>query len=120
LITKKITCICCPLGCSINVIFDGDDYQVIGEQCKRGKDYAIQEVKDPRRVLTTTVKINFGTQKMLPVKSKNEVPKNLLYRCMKILSKVVVEAPIRRGDVIYKNIHDTGIDIISTRDMERM
>ena len=120
MITKKITCICCPLGCSINVIINGDDYQVIGEQCKRGKDYAIQEVKDPRRLLTTTVKINFGTQKMLPVKSQNEVPKNLLNECVKILSKVVVEAPIRCGDVVYKNIHDTGIDIIATRDMERM
>ena len=118
--TKKITCICCPLGCNINVIINGDDYQVVGEQCKRGKEYALQEVKDPRRVLTTTVKINFGTQKMLPVKSQIEIPKNLLYECVKILSKIVVEAPIKCGDVILKNIHNTGIDIIATRSMERV
>ena len=38
---------------------------------------------------------------------------------MKILAGVKVKAPVKKGDVIYKNILNTGIDIIASRSMER-
>ena len=54
-----ITCISCPLGCTIEVKRVGDDYEVSGNGCDKGKKYAIQE-------MTNT---NNGTLSAIPPKS---------------------------------------------------
>lgn len=40
------TCICCPLGCRVEVALDenGQVSEVSGYTCKRGADYAAQEL----------------------------------------------------------------------------
>jgi CxxC motif-containing protein len=115
---KTVTCICCPLGCRITVDFKGNKIKTVGQQCKQGETYAIQEVKDPRRVLTTTIRINDGKRPMLPVRSEKEIQKKLIKKCVKKLSKMKVKAPVKCGEVICKNILDTGVNIIATRNME--
>lgn len=119
--TKKIvTCTLCPIGCKIEIEIEKDKIKVTGHTCKLGKEYATQEVKDPRRMLTTTIKIKDSTQKMLPVRSQKEIPKNLLRECVKKVSELKIKAPVKRGQIIYKNILNTGVDIISTRDMDKV
>ena len=41
------TCICCPVGCRVEVSFDenGQVAEVSGHTCKRGADYAAQEAQ---------------------------------------------------------------------------
>lgn len=115
-----ITCICCPIGCKIKIKKKDKKIQIDGAQCKRGKEYAIQEVTDPRRILTTTVHIVDGTQKMLPVRSEREIPKDLVKKSVKKLSEIKVKAPVKCGDIVYKNILNSGVNIIATRDIERV
>ena len=115
---KAITCICCHLGCRIEAEKHGNKIKTVGQQCKQGETYAIQEIKDPRRVLTTTIRIEYGQQPMLPVRSEKEIQKKLIKKCVKKLSKMKVKAPVKCGAVICRNILDTGIDIIASRDME--
>ena len=110
----------CPLGCKIHVEIEKDEINVIGQNCKLGKEYAIQEVKDPRRILTTTIKIQDSTKKMMPVRSQKEIPKNLLKECVKKVSELRIKAPVKCGQIICKNILETGVDIIATRDMEKV
>ena len=58
---KKMTCILCPVGCEINVqTQDGKIENISGNACKRGEKYATTEVIDPRRTLTTTVRVSGG------------------------------------------------------------
>jgi CxxC motif-containing protein len=116
---QRITCIGCPLGCEIVVKKEKNSFLIKGEQCKRGKEYAIQEVTDPRRMLTSTVRIKEGTQKMLPVRSDKQMPKHLIKKAVKQLAAHTVDAPVRCGDVIIHNILDTNINIIATRDMQK-
>ena len=35
-------------------------YSIIGEKCKRGKEYIHQEITDPHRTLQTSIKVNGG------------------------------------------------------------
>lgn len=112
---QKITCIVCPVGCDITVRGSGDQIKSVeGCSCNRGIEYAKTEFTHPSRILTTTVKIDGGKEPLLPVRTKEPIPKELLLDCMDVIKKVRVQAPVNRYDVIIKNILNTGIDIVAT------
>lgn len=119
---KKIVCTTCPLGCKINVIYvDADDIEIVetsGNRCKRGLEFVKQEISDPLRVVVTSVKVENGEIPMASVRSDKPVPLRLMSEIMDIIRKTEVEAPIKRGDIIIKNILNTGCDIIATRTVE--
>ena len=115
---KEMICIQCPVGCKLVVVEKGGEIHVEGNKCKRGKEYAINELRNPTRILTTTVFIEGGKHEMLPVKSDREIPKDLLHDAIKELAGVRVKAPVRCGDIVLKNIFNTGANIVATRDME--
>jgi CxxC motif-containing protein len=94
---KEFICIVCPRGCHISV----DDNNIItGNQCKRGETYVINEMTNPKRVLTTTVKTVF---------------KGLLYQAMEEINKIVIDKEMKIGEVVIKNILDTGVDVVLTK-----
>lgn len=117
---KEITCIVCPIGCKMTVERKGDKYIVSVNQCKRGEDYAIEELTHPTRMLTGTVGIVNALHQRLPVHSSAALPKELLFEAMKIIRTCKVEAPVRCGQLIIKNILETGIDICASREMEAL
>jgi CxxC motif-containing protein len=92
---------------------------VAGNECVRGERHGIHEYREPTRMLTTTVAIRGGTLPRLPVISREEVPKAALGRCLETLYRMELEAPLRCGDIIVKNICDTGVDLIASRSMNR-
>ena len=53
--------------------------------------------------------------KVVSVKSNRPVEKYLWREFSKVLSRIYVSTPINIGDIICKNIMNTGIDIICTR-----
>ena len=112
----ELVCIGCPKGCQLTVDVD-NDYQVSGNSCQVGADYGRNELKNPTRVLTTTVKIKGAIHSCLPVRSSGAMPKSLLVDAVKSLKDVEVVAPVKMGDIIVKNIMGSGVDIIASRDM---
>ena len=112
----KLICIACPKGCHLQVD-EANDYAVTGNSCEKGIAYGKQELLAPARVLTTTVQITNALHKRLPVHSKEEIPKELIEKCVRALDNVCVNAPVRCGQVILPNILDTGVDIVASRDM---
>ena len=117
--TEEITCILCPLSCNIKVKQENNKITITENACKKGELYAIQEIKNPIRILTTTVFVDDGEQILLPVRSERGVHKDLILNCIKILSKIRVKAPIKQKDIIYKNILETGVNIIASRDINK-
>jgi CxxC motif-containing protein len=114
------TCILCPLGCRVELVEDENKIlEIKGNECKKGKKYATSEFANPLRILTTTIKIQGGIIPKLPVRSTRPIPKKLIILCIKELVKVKVKAPIRYGDAILRNIFNLGVDIISSRDLEK-
>ncbi|MDK2800413.1 MAG: hypothetical protein PWP27_1675 [Clostridiales bacterium] len=115
MIEKKITCIVCPIGCEIFVKGKGEQIQEMdGYQCNRGMDYAKTEFIAPMRIFTSTVKIKYGCNPIIPVRSNQLIPKNKILECMKVIKSVEVKAPIQEGEIVVANILDTGANIITT------
>ncbi len=116
---SELTCIVCPIGCRIQIDETENGYIIEGYACPRGKKYALQELEDPRRMVTSTVRVENGFLALVPVKTAEPIPKNLIFDVMTQINSVVVEAPVFLGDVIVKDVAGTGIDIIATRDMPK-
>jgi CxxC motif-containing protein len=57
---------------------------------------------------------------MLPVRSIEPIPRPLLKDAVIMLARVVVEAPVAVGQVIYPDILGTGIDVIASRALEKL
>jgi len=113
------TCIACPLGCRVSVHKVDGKYEVSGYQCKRGEEYALKEHTHPERVLTATVRVEGAPIPLLPVRTNAPVPKAKLFECMRALAGVRAHAPIELGQLIVKDLCDTGADVIATRWLKR-
>lgn len=110
---KHITCIRCPIGCQLTVeVTDGKVTKVEGNLCKRGVEYAQSECVHPVRTLTTTVRVLNGDP--LPVRSREPLPKEMIFACMDVMRTVAVTAPVAAGTVIVADICGTGVDMIAT------
>ncbi|MFX1452720.1 MAG: DUF1667 domain-containing protein [Promethearchaeota archaeon] len=101
---KTLTCIVCPQGCPIEVWEDEGEIKVSGNTCKRGFEYALEEYKAPKRILTSTMRVKDGILPVIPVRSDIPIPKEKLFDLMKIINKIIIEAPIKMGDILIKNI----------------
>lgn len=118
---KNITCIVCPIGCKILVRIDGTRFKVLeGNKCKKGVEYARNEALDPRRMLTTSVLVENGEWPLVSVKSSQPVPKEKIFRVLKDIRRTFVNAPIKSGDNIIKNVAGTGINIVATKTVKKL
>ena len=115
---KNLTCIGCPMGCSLIVkIKDGEVQSVEGNTCKRGIVYGKKEVTNPTRIVTTTVRVLNGTEKVVSVKTKEDIPKEKIFDCIRELKNVIVTAPVQMGDIILHDVAGTGVDIVATKNI---
>lgn len=113
-------CIVCPIGCRLHIIKDDaspDGYVVKGNRCKRGEHHGILEMTNPTRVITSTIKINNAYLKRLPVKTNGAIPKDMNFKCMEFINSLEIDAPVKVGQVIVKDILGTGIDLVASRSM---
>lgn len=116
--TRKLTCIGCPMGCALTVELDGNEVvSVVGNTCKRGENYAKKEVTNPTRIVTSSVVVTGGTLATVSVKTKEDIPKEKIFECVKALKEVKVAAPVHIGDVILEDVARTGVDIIATKNV---
>ena len=114
---REVTCIVCPVGCRMTITEENGEYTFEGNACKRGEKYGMEEITNPKRVVTTTVKLEGSYLPLLPVKTQEPIPKGMIMDIMKELDQVTIKAPVSVGDIIVENILDTGVDIVSTKDM---
>lgn len=67
-------------------------------------------------IFTTVVRIKGSDRyKVVPVRSTGPIDKNLWLECSKCLGRIYMGGKISRGDIVCKNIMNTGVDIICTR-----
>lgn len=111
---KEFICIVCPRGCHLKV---DDNMNVSGNTCPRGKVYALNEITNPTRMITSTVAIESEELKRLPVMTSMPIPKGKIFEVMEEINKVRIKAPIKIGDVIIKNVLGLDSDIIATRNI---
>lgn len=107
----ELTCIKCPIGCRMTIKEKADGgYEVTGNLCPLGEQYAIEELTAPKRIVTTLVRVN---GKVYPCKTSTEVPKEMIFDVLNEISKIKISSA-KVGDIVIKNILNTGADIVIT------
>ena len=114
---QELICITCPKGCVTNVWKEDGNIKIEGRICKKGQDYIKQEYIQPRRILTSTVVVEKSPIKRLPVRTREAIPKDLLFRVMEALSTIRIKPPIKIGEVILANVAGTGVDVVATDEL---
>ena len=114
---EPLLCIICPKGCHITLESGGE---ITGYGCRRGYEFALQELKDPSAVLTGTAAIEGGTWPRLPCKTTKPIPRALLRAAAVSLSKISVSAPVALGEILVRDLGGLGVDVVATRSMKKM
>lgn len=118
---REMTCIRCPKGCRMKIEYEGTKVlKVSGNSCSKGKDYAIDEITKPVRIVTSTVKVRNGELPVIPVKTSKAVRRNLIFDVMKEIYKAEVKAPVKEGQVIIENPAKCGADVVATLDIKKV
>ncbi|MCR3758124.1 DUF1667 domain-containing protein [Clostridium felsineum] len=112
---RELICICCPKGCHLKV--DDKSLKVEGNSCPRGAEYGVNEITNPVRIITSTVKVEKGDAVVVTVKTKEPIPKKLTMKCMEEINKAVVTAPVKIGDIVIKDVLKTGVDVVATKNI---
>lgn len=117
---QQVICIVCPRGCHIDVKEEDGEMTFKNQGCKRGPEYVKKELSNPTRMLTTTVEIEGAIVNRMPVVTSSDIPKNMIFECIKELAKVKIKAPVKVGEIICKDILGLGVDILATRTLEKI
>ena len=110
----EFTCIVCPRSCKLQIEARDNTYSVSGNSCKRGYAFALQEMTNPMRIISSTVSTVFPDVPVLPVRVSAEIPKSAIFDVMREINKTVVKTRIGRGDAVIHNVLNLGADVIAT------
>ncbi len=113
---KKLICIVCPNGCELEI---GGEGTVSGNLCPQGKEFALQEMTDPRRSVSTTCRTVFPEHPLVPVRTRQEVPKNMMKDIVKAVNETVIDRRMGIGGTVIENVLNTGTDVILCTDCLR-
>lgn len=116
-----LTCLVCPLGCRMEaqkVSLPETEYFVTGYKCPKGEIYALHELTNPTRILTTTIKIKNAISPRFPVRTVTPIPKHLIRKCIDFLNGMEIEAPVQMGEKVIQDILGTGVDVIASRSIK--
>jgi len=117
---KHFVCVVCPIGCEIDVVHDGSKIiSMEGSKCEKSEEFVSQELIEPMRILTTTVRIQGARWPVIPVRTDKTVPKRLFPRIMRQLRRIKLQTPVNMLDVVVKDVLRTGANIVATRTMPR-
>ena len=112
---KELVCIVCPRGCLLTAEQTEQGIEIKGNFCPRGREYGQQELTNPMRVLTALMHIQ-GSEKPVSVRTDLPVPKAKLFECAAEIYRTHPSAPVRRGDILIRNLCGTGSNVVATRD----
>ena len=112
---KELTCIVCPRGCRLVI---DDELNVTGNSCPRGAIYAKDELTNPKRMITSIMRVKNRKDTVVSVKTSTSIPKGMIFEVMEEINNVGVDAPTHIGDVAIKDVLGTGADIIITKNIE--
>jgi CxxC motif-containing protein len=116
--TSNLICVNCPMGCTLAAVSDQNTVESVqGNRCRKGLAYAQSEISDPKRMLSSTVKIWGGIHQMVPVHTRNPIPRKCIFELLVQLKQIELKAPVEMGQIVLADICGTGVDVIASRDL---
>ncbi len=113
-----LICIKCPIGCHMRAEMEDGELRLTGNTCKKGKQYAQEELTAPKRIVTCLLSVEGGDQP-LSVKTASGVPKEKIFDCIREIKSLKLSAPVPIGKVLIENILGTGDNVIATKTVLR-
>ncbi|WEU40119.1 MAG: DUF1667 domain-containing protein [Candidatus Odinarchaeum yellowstonii] len=123
---KNLICILCPQGCPINVDYSENELGAIkvisvdGSKCSRGEFWAREEVENPVRTVTSSIRVLNGELPLVSVRTDKPIPKKRIFDVMNVIKTLKVKAPVKRGQIIVENILGLNANLIATRTVNRV
>lgn len=119
--TRTDICLRCPQGCEVQTMLGPNDeiLNISGNRCKLGKEYVEQEIRDPKRVLPTSVRVRNGERPMVPVWTPEPIPKGLLLELAAESRRIEIEAPVHVGDVVLDDWRGLGVRLVASGEVKR-
>ena len=115
-VTKEIICLTCPTGCHIQVTVGDGDLIVEGNECPRGEEYAREEFREPKRVVTATCRaLSAGVQR-LPVRTTGPVAMEHIDELLGLIYSLELSPPMAAGDVVITDFR--GVQVIITANLD--
>jgi CxxC motif-containing protein len=116
--TEKMICIICPMGCHLAVTREGVTVlRAEGNRCKKGLTFAEAELRDPRRMVATTVRVKGAIHPLVPVCTEKPFPKPRIFDLLREIRKLEIEAPVMMNQVLLEDALGEGINVIASREM---
>lgn len=115
---RTLICIACPMGCKLTIKKVDGEYIIEGYKCKSGLEYGMQEMTDPRRHISSTVRVTGGFLPVVPVKTDRPIPKGKIFDVMKEINKIKISAPVKIGCIVIEDVSGTGANIVVTRSLQ--
>jgi len=109
----------CSKKSDVNVNIYNDNLKINNHLCNKKDNLTKLNIDSKCDIFTTVVRIKGSDCNVVPVKSSRPLNKSLWLECSKVLSRIHVGAPIKLGDIICKNILNTGVDIICTKSIDK-
>lgn len=121
-IRRTDICLRCPQGCEVETILGENDaiLSMSGNRCRLGREYVEQEIRDPRRVLPTSVTVRGGMRPLVPVWTPEPMPKAMIMELARETRSIEVEAPVHVGDVILDDWRGTGVRLVASGEVKRI
>ena len=117
---KEFICIVCPNSCHISVEYDEQNIKHIeGDQCTKGNEFVKNEIKNPLRIFTGSVQCKSGDYQLVSVKTNKPIPKKYMKKIGQKTHQLVVEAPVKIGQVIISDILGQHADLVATRKVKK-
>lgn len=111
---KTLVCVVCPRGCEIELYGDPTCPTFEGHGCERGVEFAKQDLVNPKRILCTTVLMKDSNRILLPVRTDRAIPLEYFEKVMRRVRNLVIDRPVRRGEIVVENIENTGANLVAT------
>ena len=113
----EMVCVNCPKGCLLQANMSNGNCEVTGNECSRGYAYAIDELKRPKRILTTTARIKNQANLLLPVRTDKPVDREKMREIIILLNRKEISLPVKKGQRIVDNIPGIDANIIASKSM---
>lgn len=117
---KEFICIVCPNSCRITAEYDDQEVkQIEGAQCKKGREFIINEIKNPLRIFTGSVLCEDGDYLLTSVKTTSPIPKKYMEQIGQKTHQVKIKAPVEIGQVIIPQVMGHDSDLVATRKVRK-
>ena len=114
---KELVCIACPNGCALKI--NTETLEVSGNKCKRGIDFAKEELLAPQRCVSSLVKTTLKEYPVVSVRTSKEIPKDKIFALMELLDKIVIKEYLDSGSIVLANVFGSDVNVITTTKMSQ-